>query len=260
MRPREIRVVERLQPAPDCVELVCEFPEDEGPQSGQFYMLSVGDGRDTYLPRPFSFYRVFSPRRLSFLFRVVGPGTRFLAGLRPRDRLQAMGPLGRGFPLPDGPERAVLVAGGVGVPPLWSLARSLLGLGCEVTALLGARTRSAMLGQAELGALGTQVLTATDDGSLGHRGAVTELLRDIEADALYACGPEGMLRAVRDIAVARPLPRTYLALEAAMACGYGICLGCAVERAQPDPALGAYGTYARVCREGPVFRWDEVRI
>ena len=260
MRGQEVRVVERLQPAPDCIELVLEFPQDEAPAPGQFYMLSAGDGLDTYLPRPFSFFRVFSPRRLSFLFRVVGPGTQALGALRPRDRLQAMGPLGHGFPVPEGPQKAVLVAGGVGVPPLWSLGRALLRQGAAVTAILGARTASGLLGQSELAALGIQVRVATDDGSRGHHGPVTDLLPGMAADALYVCGPEGMLRAVQDFARQTPLERTYLALEAAMACGYGLCLGCAVERAEPDPALGAYGAYARVCREGPVFRWDEVKI
>ncbi len=260
MKPQEIRVVERLQPAPDCVELVTEFPDDELPAPGQFYMLSAGDGRDTYLPRPLSFYRTFSPRRLSFLFRVVGPGTQAIAALRARDRLQAMGPLGQGFPLPEHPLRAVLVGGGVGVPPLWSLGRALQERGCQVTALIGARTRSGLLGQAELEALGMRVLTATDDGSRGHHGPVTDLLAGLDADAVFACGPEPMLGAVQSFAASRPVPDTYLALEAAMACGYGVCLGCAVERAKPDPELGPYGTYARVCREGPVFRWDEVKL
>ena len=260
MRREEIRVVERLQPAPDCVELVVEFPGDESPAPGQFYMLAAGDGRDTYLPRPFSFYRTFSPRRLSFLFRVVGPGTQALAAVRARDRLQAMGPLGHGFPLPDRPIRAVLVGCGVGVPPLWSLGRALLQRGCEVTALIGAKTQSGLLGQAELLALGARVLVATDDGSKGHQGPVTELLARLLPESLYACGPEPMLRAVQAFAASRPVPDTYLALEAAMACGYGVCLGCAVERAKPDPELGDYGAYTRVCREGPVFRWDEVKL
>ncbi len=260
MRPQDVRVVERLQPAPDCVELVLEFPEDEEPEPGQFYMLSAGDGRDTYLPRPLSFFRTFSPRRMSFLFRIVGPGTAALGQLRARDRLQAMGPLGHGFPLPERPLRAVLVGGGVGVPPLWSLGRALRQRGCDVTALIGARTRSGLLGQSELQGLGIEVRTATDDGSRGYHGPVTDLLEDMEADAVFACGPEPMLRAVQAFAERRPLQDTYLALEAAMACGYGVCLGCAVERSSPDPELGPYGIYARVCREGPVFRWDEVKL
>jgi dihydroorotate dehydrogenase electron transfer subunit len=258
--PQEVRVVERLQPAPDCFELVLEFPQDESPQPGQFYMLSAGEALDTYLPRPFSFYRVFSPRRLSFLFRVVGPGTAALSRLRARDRLQATGPLGHGFPLPQAPERAVLVAGGVGVPPLWSLGRAILGRGGTVTAILGARTASGLLGRSELAALGAAVLVATDDGSTGHHGPVTDLLPELRADAVYACGPAGMLQAVQASARSAGPARTYLALEAAMACGYGLCLGCAVERAGPDPELAPYGTYARVCREGPVFRWDEVKL
>ncbi len=260
MRRDEVRVVERLGPAPDCVELVVEFPVDQSPAPGQFYMLSAGDGRDTYLPRPFSFYRTFSPRRLSFLFRVVGPGTQALASAKARDRLQATGPLGHGFPLPERPLRAVLVGGGVGVPPLWSLGQALLQRGCEVTALIGARTKSALLGQSDLLALGLDVLVATDDGSRDHRGPVTELLSGLSADAVYACGPEPMLRAVQAYAAERALPDAYLALEAAMACGYGVCLGCAVERRAPEPGLGPYGRYARVCREGPVFRWDEVTL
>jgi len=259
-RPQEARVVERLWPAPGCCEIVLELDEPAEGQPGQFYMLSTGDALGTYLPRAFSFYRVFSPRRPSFLFRIVGPGTAQLAALRPGGRLRVLGPLGRGFPVPDGPGRAVLVAGGVGVPPLWSLARALHGSGWETLALLGARTASGLLGAAELAALGARVEVATDDGSKGVQGPVTGLLHGRRADAVFACGPEPMLKAVQAHAAAEGPRATYLALEAGMACGYGVCLGCAVRRTEPDPALGPYGAYARVCREGPVFRWDEVRL
>lgn len=251
-------MAERLVPAEGHVELVLAFPEDEEPAPGQFYMLAPGDGLDTYLPRALSFYRVFGPRRLSFLFHVVGPGTQALGRLRPRDRLWVTGPLGHGFPLPEAGVRAALVGGGVGVPPLWALARALRQGGSEVVALIGARTKAGLLGRQELAALGAEVRVATDDGSLGHPGAVTDLLAGAGAERIYACGPEPMLRAVQAHAARTGIGETYLSLEAPMACGYGVCLGCAVERQKPDPELGAYGAYARVCRDGPVFRWDEV--
>ncbi len=258
MRQWELVVAESLRPAEGYVELRCEAPEAIEMAPGQFFMLRAGEGPDTYLPRAFSWYRREDPRRVSFLFRVQGPGTAHLAALRPGDLVPATGPLGRGFPLPGRPVRAALLGGGVGVPPLWGLARALRAQGSEVLALVGARSRAHLVGVEDLRAEGAQVLVATDDGSTGYRGPLTDLL-PAHVDVLYACGPEGMLRRVQEISLAGG-PEAYLALEAPMACGYGVCLGCVVERAEPDPALGEYGKYQRVCREGPVFAAGEVRF
>ncbi len=259
MRGWDLEVTAANRPAPGYAEISCKAPQAVAALPGQFFMLRAGEHPDTYLPRAFSWYRQEAPDRLSFLFRVQGPGTRHLGGLRAGDHLYALGPLGHGFTLPERPVRAALLGGGVGVPPLWGLARNLLAGGSEVLALIGARSGAHLVGAEEIAALGAEVRLATDDGSAGRKGLLTDLLEGEQVDALYACGPEPMLRRVQEISLGAGLPAE-LALEAPMACGYGVCMGCVVERTRPQDELGDYGRYARVCREGPVFRAEEVRF
>jgi len=219
---------------------------DQPPAPGQFYMLATAErwggeeeGRP-WLARPFS-HATADP--LTFLVDPVGPGSRRLASVAVGEELLALGPLGRGFALVEG-RRALLVGGGIGVAPLAALAEALDG-SCE--ALLGFRdepcARAARLVAA------TEVALASDDGSVGRRGVVTELLAerlarsDHEDCAIYACGPEPMLAEVGRIARARGLP-CQLAYEAPMACGYGACFGCAV---------ATRAGFVRLCLEGPVL-------
>ncbi|MGD0196432.1 MAG: dihydroorotate dehydrogenase electron transfer subunit [Solirubrobacteraceae bacterium] len=211
---------------------------------GQFYMLSSvlgwGGGVDgrPYLARAISvlYARV---GEVGFLLEDVGPGTRVLCSLEPGDEVHVVGPLGRGFSPPEEEREAVLVGGGVGIPPLAMFQERWGG-----RALLGFRDAR----HAQAAALLRDAQLATDDGSVGHRGFVTELLeRELERRAdeisVYACGPPAMLEAVRALAVARGVP-AQLALEAPMACGFGACFGCVVATADG---------YKRVCVDGPVF-------
>ena len=222
-------------------------PDGVDPAPGQFAMLAAverwGGGEDErpYLPRAFSIARALDGEA-HFLLEQLGPGTRRLAELRPGERLWALGPLGNGFTMPasDG-RRALLVGGGAGIAPLAILQDRIEG---EATVLLGFRDREHARGAALLD--GARV--ATDDGSTGHHGQVTELLaaelaRDPHA-CVYACGPAGMLEAVRAICERGGVP-AQLALEAGMACGFGACFGCVV------PCRG--GGYLRVCVDGPVI-------
>jgi dihydroorotate dehydrogenase electron transfer subunit len=224
-----------------------ETPE---PRPGQFAMIAAaerwGGGEDErpYLARAFSIAR----RRVGesqFLLEDVGPGTRRLCELREGEGLWALGPLGKGFEPPTARRRAILVGGGVGIAPLAILQDALEAEAeREVTVLLGFRDGERAKGAALL--RGAQV--ATDDGSVGHRGLLTELLskelyRDSRAQ-VYACGPAPMLEAVRAMCATRDVP-AQLALEAGMACGFGACYGCAV------PERG--GGYVRVCVDGPVL-------
>jgi NAD(P)H-flavin reductase len=215
------------------------------PEPGQFAMIACeerwGGGRDErpFLPRAFSIAR-HRDGEWHFLLEAVGPGTARLAELRPGDGLWTLGPLGRGFtPPPDG-RRAVLVGGGVGIAPLAILQDSLAG---GVVAIAGFRDA----GRAAGAALLAGATVATDDGSVGHRGLVTELLEaELERDGdavVYACGPAPMLEGVRSLCERTATP-AQLALEAAMACGFGACFGCAV------PLRG--GGFLRTCLDGPV--------
>ena len=211
-------------------------------EPGQFFMIAAaehwGGGEDErpYLGRAFS---TMAPTA-TFLVDDVGPGTHRLGELRTGDELWLVGPLGQPFTPPADGRRAVIVAGGVGVPPLAFLARLLPG----ATVLVGFRDAL----HAEAAELFAEPLIATDDGSLGYTGFVTDLLvEELDADdhaTVYSCGPPGMLEAVREICVHRDVP-AQLALEAAMACGFGACFGCVVPLRD--------GGYARTCVEGPVM-------
>jgi NAD(P)H-flavin reductase len=222
------------------------------PQAGQFYMLSAGSrwgaGEDErpFLPRAFSVMRASaSGRELQFLIEDVGPGTRRLCELRVGEDLRLVGPLGVGFAAPRDRRRPLLVGGGVGIAPL-AIWQDQLGL--DTTVLLGFRDAIHAQGSVLL----TGARLATDDGSAGHQGLVTDLLeaelgRD-PAVEVYACGPPGMLQAVHRLCVRHDVPGQ-LALESGMACGFGACFGCVV------PTRDGY---VRLCVDGPVL--DAARL
>jgi NAD(P)H-flavin reductase len=179
----------------------------------------------------------------------VGPGTHRLARLAAGDGLWLTGPLGAGFRAPHDDRRALLAGGGVGVPPLSAWARELTSDGADVTAVLGFRDAHHAAGAALMA--DGDVTVATDDGSVGHHGLVTELLAaELGTDdhaVVYACGPPAMLEAVRALCAVRGVP-AQLALEAGMACGFGACYGCVVALAE--------GGYVRLCVDGPVLDAD----
>jgi NAD(P)H-flavin reductase len=231
--------------------LRAEDPEGPEPEPGQFSMLAAherwGGGADErpYLPRAFSVAR-HRDGESHFLLEDVGPGSRRLCELRAGESLWALGPLGRGFTLPPAGRRAILVGGGVGIAPLAILQDRL---GDEVAVLLGFRDGA----RAEGAALLPGARVATDDGSAGHHGLVTDLLaQELERDPMaivYACGPAGMLEGVRAMCAEGAIP-AQLALEAAMGCGFGACFGCVV------PRRG--GGYLRVCLDGPVIDAEQL--
>jgi NAD(P)H-flavin reductase len=227
--------------------------DDDGPsdpRAGQFYMLSTaerwGGGADErpYLPRAFSFARIRPDGTLDFMLEAIGPGTERLASLAPGDGLNLVGPLGLGFDVEAG-GRALLVGGGIGAAPLVALQDEL---GPEPRVLLGFRSGD----HAEAAGLffASDPAVVTDDGSVGRRAFVTELLReqldDDPAVTVYACGPPPMLEAVRALCAERAVP-AQLALESGMACGYGACFGCVV------PTRDGY---VRLCVDGPVLDAD----
>ena len=186
---------------------------------------------------------------LRFVFEVRGDGTRRLSEFREGEAADLLAPLGNGFDLGNPSRRALLVGGGIGVPPLLAAAEAL---GRNAVLAAGFRSRDAVILREDFEALGCETRIATDDGSLGHRGPVTELLDGLSFDAVFACGPKPMLRAAASIAKSRGVP-CQLSMEERMACGIGACLGCAVAlRGQNGPY------YGHVCRDGPVF--DAERI
>jgi dihydroorotate dehydrogenase electron transfer subunit len=223
-------------------------------EPGQFVHLRIEEGASFILRRPFSVHRVLDGR-IQLLYQVLGTGTRALAGKEPGDVMDAVGPLGHGFEVPEGTAHALLVAGGLGVAPMVLLAERLAERGVAATVAYGAPERGRLVARGALEAVARRVEVATDDGSAGAHGLVTELvgalIEDDDPDVVYTCGPEVMSRAVARIAAEADLP-CKVSLERLMACGVGACLSCVVTTTAGQ---------ARACVDGPVFdahslAWD----
>lgn len=236
--------------------LACDHGFDTA-KPGQFIMLRVGARGNPLLRRPFSLLGLIREKGqvtgIEILYKVVGKGTRQLSECQAGERLSVIGPLGNAFLVPDTCRQLILVAGGVGVPPIRFLAQSLLekdGALDRCVVFIGGRTQDDLVCISEFDLPGFLLDISTDDGSKGHQGVVTQsLTRALDqgpADLVCACGPLPMLKAVAAIARARGIA-CQVSIEAMMACGMGACLGCAVE-VQDDDAR-----YRHVCMDGPVF-------
>ena len=265
-RDAEARVVEVVPHPLPYFTLVLEVPAEFAEvAAGQFVMLQTTPGLEPYLRRAFSVADV-SKRRggvvIELLAKVVGRGTAAMAALASDARRAVLGPLGRPFTLPGGGPgggRVALVAGGVGSAPLLLLARRLLERGVTFDFFYGGRSAADLVRREDFaraaGASGGALHLATEDGSLGFRGRVTEALA-AHLDAagapgkIYGCGPMPMLAALAGLAGSRGLAGE-AALETEMGCGFGACLGCAVAHVS--------GRWALCCKDGPVFALDEVR-
>ena len=209
--------------------------------------------------------------RASFMVLVCGPRTRELADVSPGENLEFFGPLGNGFDLQPTYKNVAIVAGGVGIASVLLAARALVTRGARVRLYYGARTKSLLVDADKFERSGCTVHCATDDGSSGYRGFVTDLLAQSEdvPELLLACGPSPMLRAVGRLAAKLKI-RAQLSLEEMFACGVGACWGCVVpidrgsDQAPRFPMLSTDGVrsdpvYARICKEGPVFWAHELR-
>ncbi len=230
---------------------------------GQFLHVRVEDSCDPLLRRPLSIYDAVFPRRgrgiVRVLYEVAGKGTALLATRKPGTEVDALGPLGNGFPVEtlEDFSKIFIVAGGIGVAPLFYLAKKLAHK--KPVVLLGAQTKGRLACEKEFKKIGCAVRVATDDGSKGFKGRVTGLLKEMipsaaqaRGAAVCACGPKPMLAAVADVALQAACP-AWVSLEEFMGCGVGACLGC---------VLPTTSGYQRICREGPVFDarqvvWDD---
>lgn len=228
----------------------------------QFVMVKVREGSDPYLRRPFGISQIDAGAGLvGITWDIVGRGTSIMAGWEPGQKVSLLGPLGNGF-LPDAVpsasrRRLFIIAGGTGLAPMGPLAEKALALGWEVALFHGARSADFLLDTSSFAAMGCPVTLATDDGSLGARGFVTEVaagaLRSAgSGDVAVACGPAPMIAAAKPVCAEAGVP-LYVSLEQRMACGTGLCKGCAVKAANEDK-------YYHVCSDGPVFRADDVDL
>lgn len=263
----------------DSVFAVCLDPlegsggerEISGAMAGQFYMLGFPGRMDPLLRRPFSHFHTIRHEGLvclEIVYEVRGRGTRLLSSLGRGDTVSVMGPLGRSFSIPTDRDGLVMVAGGLGFIPVFSLLNSMKvpGVGKSIDFIWGVKTRRKFFRMDDLKGLyrslgaGMNVHLATEDGSYDHKGTATELLEEVVGGLggkkveVFACGPPGMLKAVAALALERGIS-CQVSMEEKMGCGFGACLGCAV------PARA--GGYLHVCRDGPVIQagmidWDSI--
>ena len=231
---------------------------------GQFVMAKTGDRLEPLLRRPFSVFEILEERGavigLSLLSKRIGPSTRLLYDAKPGDRIQCLGPLGRPFAAVAAPERAWLVAGGVGLAPFASLARLLRARGTSVRLYYGARRAAELFYLDMFAAMGVDLVLATEDGSRGEPGRVTAPLeRDLKSRRepaglmIYACGPEPMLAAVARLSEKYRVP-SQVSVERVMGCGVGGCYSCVI----PLKTTGGKPHFVRSCLAGPVFRASEI--
>jgi dihydroorotate dehydrogenase electron transfer subunit len=254
---RTARVV-TTRPVGAYVELVLDAPDVAATaEPGQFVAFAVGGPLSALLLRRSIAIAGVGEGRVTVVVAPHGPGSTWLAGLRPGDDVDVLGPLGRPFPMPPRGTPALLVGGGYGAAALVGLAAELRAAGSTVAAVSGAASADRLCSVEELAALADPVVVTTDDGSAGRRGWVTDAVADLVAGVgvVYACGPMGMLRAVSELATAAGVP-AYVAVEESMACGIGVCMTCVL------PVVGADGRtrLSRSCVEGPVFGGDRVRF
>jgi dihydroorotate dehydrogenase electron transfer subunit len=216
---------------------------------GHFVNIRITQTSEPLLRRPFSVYRT-QKDRLEVLYDVVGKGTGLLSRLKKGDEVDVLGPLGNGFSRPKKKEVSILIGGGIGVAPLVCWDETF---GADFF-LMGHKTAGQVLPKTELKGRRGKKFVATDDGSAGKKGLVTDLLRSLlekekgRSCRLYTCGPDVMMREVRKIAKRKGLPGE-LSTEETMACGIGACLGCMVKTKQG---------YVASCKEGPVFDFEEL--
>jgi dihydroorotate dehydrogenase electron transfer subunit len=231
--------------------IILKTPGPVAAVPGQFVMLSVSELRDPLLARPLSISSMPTKSSIEILYRVAGRGTAMLTGARAGDTLTMIGPLGNGFPLPEGDSLPVLVGGGSGFPPLHFLA---LRSNPRPHVFIGVRTRELLPPSGVLRSFranASRVHIATEDGSAGVRGTSIDLVEaflkkteERKTAVLYACGPRPMLAAVSRVAAACAA-RCYVSMEERMACGTGVCMGCSI------PVVG--GGFLRACKDGPAF-------
>lgn len=218
---------------------------------GQFISVYTKDA-SKLLPRPISLCEVDRAEgRLRIVYRVVGAGTDEFSGYQAGDDITVMGPLGNGFTLKD--KKAFLIGGGIGIPPMLELAKSL---NCEKQMVLG--YRDVLFLNEEFEPYGS-VYVATEDGSAGTKGNVIDAIRanGLQADVIYACGPTPMLRALKAYAKEQGI-ECWLSLEEKMACGIGACLACVCQSKEVDDHSHVHNK--RICKDGPVFLAQEVEL
>lgn len=249
-----VKVISQKQLASDVYSLWLNVGDMvKAVKPGQFVSLYSKD-ESRMLPRPISICEVAkATKAIRLVYRVVGEGTKEFSGLASEDEIQIMGPLGNGYTLSD--KRAILVAGGIGIPPMLQLAKELKNV--EKVIVLGYKDNQTFL-KNEFENYG-KVVVATEDGSVGVKGNVLDAIREegVEGEVIYSCGPTPMLRALKAYAQEKGI-EAQISLEERMACGIGACLACVCQSKDVDEHSHVHNK--RICKDGPVFDAREVEL
>ena len=215
--------------------------DNSGVKAGQFINIKI-DGY--YLRRPISVCEIIDGG-IVIIYKIVGKGTEVLSKLKEGESLDVLTVLGNGYDLSLSGDKPLLIGGGVGVPPMYELAKELIALGKKVTVILGFNTKSELFYEEEFKALGASVIVTTVDGSYGVKGFVTDAMKDIDYSYFYTCGPEPMLKAIHKSSVTDG----EMSFEERMGCGFGACMGCSCKTLTGNK---------RICKEGPVLKKGEI--
>jgi dihydroorotate dehydrogenase electron transfer subunit len=250
------KIISQREIAADIYELTVEASfVNEINAPGQFVHIRVANGWELLLRRPISISS-FDKEKSEFtmIYRKEGKGTSLLAEMAVGAEIDILGPLGNGFPVDEVSvgETALLVGGGIGVPPLFELSKQLLAKGVKVIHVFGFQTEAAVFYENEFLKNG-ETFIATVDGTYGKKGFVTDVMKDLNFDCLYTCGPTPMLKAIER---GFPDKKVFLSLEERMGCGIGACFACVCKSADDPEGV----SYKKVCSDGPVFRAGEVLI
>ncbi|MBR3804328.1 MAG: dihydroorotate dehydrogenase electron transfer subunit [Clostridia bacterium] len=215
--------------------------DTSGVKAGQFVNIKI-DG--LFLRRPISVCEI-NGDLLTIIYKIVGRGTEEMSKMEKGTVLDLLTNLGNGYDLSLSGETPLLIGGGVGVPPMFELAKELIASGKKVTVILGFNTKAEIFYEKEFENLGAKVIVTTVDGSYGVKGFVTDAMKDLEYSFFYTCGPEPMLKAVHKSSVTDG----ELSFEERMGCGFGACMGCSCK---------TLTGYKRICKEGPVLKKGEI--
>ena len=208
---------------------------------GQFVNIQLAGH---FLRRPISVCD-YDSDTLTIIYKVVGKGTEQMSAMAPGETLDILTGLGNGYDLSLSGDRPVLLGGGVGVPPMYNLAKKLIAQGKQVSVILGFNTQSEIFYEEAFQALGCHVTVTTVDGSYGTKGFVTDALKDLSYSYFYTCGPEPMLKSVYKAS----LTSGQMSFEERMGCGFGACMGCSCKTLTGNK---------RICKEGPVMKKEEI--
>lgn len=243
------QVKENIPLSKDCSILTFTPLGDAAPPlPGQFYMISACPSYDPFLKRPFSFFKKTN-NSIQILYKVKGKGTMLLKGMEKGGVFDVIGPVGNSYPMPLKEHTPIVIAGGIGIASLLPLIKALKG---DISLIYGSRTKNELLMLNELKDSVKDLIICTDDGSYGRKATTIDMLKEIPLKKnclIYSCGPREMLRHVSRICLKKAV-KGYISLEAHMACGLGACLGCVVMTVRG---------YRRVCKEGPIFRIEDIK-